>query len=118
MLLGICVSRVGEHISLGTHITRDMCFLGRRTQIPSDMCSPTLTGSGQLSSLGTGLVETLGKIAFIREKKLSKYKFVSVMAYKNIILKTQTFPYFYSFITRWIVYLFTSDFESHTSMNY
>ena len=136
MLLGICVSRVGEHISLGTHITRDMCFLGRRrqipsdmcfpvwethipsdkcsptrethilsdmcsltsethvtrdmcflgrgTQIPSDMCSPTLTGSGQLSSLGAGLVETLGKIAFIREKKLSKYKFVSVKAYKNL----------------------------------
>ena len=84
MLLGICVSRVGEHISLGTHITRDMCFLGRRTQILSDMCSPTLTGSGQLSSLGTGLVETLGKIASTREKKLSKYRFVSVMTYKNL----------------------------------
>ena len=67
-----------------THVSRDMCFLGKGTQIPSDMCSPTLTGSGQLSSLGTGLVETLGKIVFTREKKLSTYKFVSVMAYKNL----------------------------------
>ena len=100
----ICVPPPGKHVSLviwfptwethipsdvcsltwETHVTRDMCFLGRGTQIPSDMCSPTLTGSGQLSSLGTGLVETLGKIAFIREKKLSKYKFVSVKAYKNL----------------------------------
>ena len=70
-----------------THVTRDMCFLGRGTQIPSDMCSPTLTGSGQLSLLGTGLVETLGKIALIREKKLSKHKFVSIIAYKNYFRK-------------------------------
>ena len=59
--LGICVSLVGEHISLGifvclvrgthitrdmcfpgwgTHITRDMCFLGRETPITRDMCFP------------------------------------------------------------------------------
>ena len=34
--LVICVSRVGEHISLA----RDMYFAGRGTHITSDMCSP------------------------------------------------------------------------------
>ena len=87
----MCFPGRGTHITRDmcsltweTHVTRDMRFLGRGTQIPSDMCTPTLTGSGQLSSVGTGLVETLGKIAFVREKKLSKYKFVSVIAYKNL----------------------------------
>ena len=31
----------------------------------------TSTGSGLFTSLGSGLVETLGRIGFIREKKLS-----------------------------------------------
>ena len=32
----ICISRVGEHISLA----RDMCFAGRKTHITMDMCFP------------------------------------------------------------------------------
>ena len=42
-ITGICVSRVGEDISLGncvflrTHITRDMCFPGRGTHITCKM---------------------------------------------------------------------------------
>ena len=45
---GECVSSVGEHISLGicvflregTHISKDMCFLGGGAHITWDMCFP------------------------------------------------------------------------------
>ena len=49
----------------------------------------TSTGSGLFASLGAGLVETLGYIVFIREKKLSNTNF---LASRYIVRKKTSLP--------------------------
>ena len=67
-----------------TNLAASRLIKREKTSLPVDVCRPKLgslsnsvferrtsTGSGLFVSLGSGLVETLGLIVFIREKKLS-----------------------------------------------